>query len=412
MSIKVLLSAYACEPGRGSEPSVGWNWVRQIGRFAEVWVITRASNRAAIEKALAEESVPNVHWVYFDLPAWARFWKRGQRGIHLYYYLWQIGAYRIGRRLTAKLGFDLVHHVTFVNYWLPSFLSLLPVPFVWGPVGGGESAPKNFYENFSGRGRLYEKARNLARRLGEHDPFVRMTAKESRFAFATSDETAERLKNLGAPNIKVLSQVALPAKGIQWLASVPAHTGNPYRLLSLGRLLHWKGFHLGLQAFARYVRHFPRSEYWIVGDGPERKNLERLARDFAVAEKVRFWGALPRAEALEKMTDCDVLVHPSLHDSGGWACVEAMAAGRPVICLDLGGPALQVTEETGFKIPAQTPEQAVGEIAQAMLKLAIDPGLRRRMGEAARCRVREVFSWERRGAEICELYGFLLGYRS
>ena len=182
------------------------------------------------------------------------------------------------------------------------------------------------------------------------------------------------------------------------------HAGNPFRLLSLGRLLHWKGFHLGLQAFARMVRVFPQSEYWLIGDGPERRNLERLAERLGITEKVRFIGALPREEALRHLAEVDVLVHPSLHDSGGWVCVEAMAAGRPVICLDLGGPALQVTEETGFKIPARTPEQAVEEMAQAMLRLATDGAVRQRMGESARQRVREAFSWERRGEELQEIY--------
>ncbi|ROR35148.1 glycosyltransferase family 4 protein [Inmirania thermothiophila] len=407
--MKVLISAYACEPGKGSEPGVGWNWVRQSARLAEeVWVITRANNREAIEKALAEEPLPNVRWVYFDLPRWARFWKKGQRGVHLYYYLWQIGNYFLARRLHRQVGFDLVHHVTFVNYWMPSFLALLPSPFIWGPVGGGESAPKAFYQTFSLRGKIYETLRDLARWLGEHDPFTRMTARKSALALATTEETAQRLAKLGARNVQVLSQVALASDEIARLGAIPPRQGNPFRLVSMGNLLHLKGFHLGMEAFARLVKEVPQSEYWLVGDGPERKNLERLARRLGVAEKVKFWGALRRHEALQKLAECDVLVHPSLHDSGGWVCVEAMAAGKPVICLDLGGPALQVTGETGFKIPARTPEQAVEEMAKAMRKLAEDPELRRRMGEAARKRVKEAFSWERRGEEIQKVYKWVL----
>jgi len=407
--LKVLVSAYACEPGKGSEPGIGWNWVRQIARFAdEVWVITRANNRPVIEAALAKEPLPNIHWVYFDLPKWARFWKKGQRGVHLYYYLWQVGIYFLARRLHREVRFDLVHHVTFGNYWMPSFLALLPVPFIWGPVGGGESAPKSFYSTFSLRGSIYEWIRDLARCFGEHAPFTKMTARKSAVALATTPETAERLTRLSARRVYVLSHVALPEEEIAQLSGVPLHQGNPFRLLSLGNLLHWKGFHLGLMAFARLVQEFPQSEYWLVGDGPERRNLERLAQKLGIADKVRFWGALPRAEALKKLAECDVLVHPSLHDSGGWVCVEAMAAGRPVICLDLGGPALQVTEETGFKIPPRTPEQVVAEMAEAMLKLATEETLRQQMGEAARKRVREEFSWERRGEEIRYIYEKLL----
>ena len=126
--LRVLVSAYACEPDCGSEPGVGWNCVRQVGRFHEAWVITRANNRGSIEGALAMDPSPNLHFVYFDLPHWMRFWKKGRRGINLYYYLWQIGAYLTGRKLHRDLRFDLAHHVTFAKYWIPSFLPLLPVP--------------------------------------------------------------------------------------------------------------------------------------------------------------------------------------------------------------------------------------------------------------------------------------------
>ncbi|KAB2833154.1 MAG: glycosyltransferase family 1 protein, partial [Candidatus Dadabacteria bacterium] len=96
--LKVLLSAYACESGKGSEPGVGWNWVNQIARFHDVWVITRANNRESIERENGG-ALSGVHWIYFDYPGWARFWKRGQRGVHLYYYLWQIAVYFLARRL-------------------------------------------------------------------------------------------------------------------------------------------------------------------------------------------------------------------------------------------------------------------------------------------------------------------------
>jgi glycosyltransferase involved in cell wall biosynthesis len=382
--------------------------VRQIARFAEVWVITRSNNREAIEKALAEEPLPNVHWVYFDLPRWARFWKKGQRGVHFYYYLWQVGIYFLARRLHRQVGFDLIHHVTFGNYWLPSFLALLPVPFVWGPVGGGESAPRAFYRTFSHRGKIYEFLRDIARWIGEHDPFTRLTAKKASVVLAKASETAERVMQLGAKNVQLLSEVAFSVTEIAELSSLPPHLSSPFRLISIGRLLHWKGFHLGLQAFAQFAKEFSDTEYWIVGDGPERKNLEQLARKLGIIDKVRFWGALPRSEALKKLSECDVLVHPSLHDSGGWVCVEAMASGRPVICLDLGGPALQVTEETGFKIPAYAPEQVIEDMAEAMKKLAQNSKLRVRMGEEGRKRVWESFSWERRGWEIEKIYREIL----
>jgi len=402
--LNVLLSAYACMPGRGSEPGIGWNWVRQAARFHDVWVLTHDEGRRVTESALAVRPIPRARFIYLDLPAWARFWKKGRRGAQLHYYLWQIGAYFKGRRLHREVGFDLVHHVTLGKYWMPSFLALLPVPFIWGPVGGGESTPRAFRSSFSLRGRLYELARDIARKLGECDPFVRQTARKAVLGLATTEETAKRMRALGCKRVSVLSQVGLCREEIRLLAGLPLRQTTPFRLLSTGRLLHWKGFELGLRAFAEFHRYFPTSEYWFAGDGPDRKRLAKLARNLGVTDKVRFWGWLPRQETLAKLAECDVLVHPSLHESGGYVCLEAMAAGRPVICLDLGGPALLVSEETGIKIPAISPEQAVRALADAMLKLATDPDLRARMAQAARQRVKEHFSWDRKAILMMEIY--------
>jgi glycosyltransferase involved in cell wall biosynthesis len=386
---------------------VGWNWVLQISRFHELWVITRKNNQEPIEKALATMSLPNVHWVYFDLPRWARFWKKGERGLHVYYYLWQIGVYFVTRRLHQRVHFEIVHHVTLVNYWMPSFLALLPVLFIWGPVGGGESAPRAFWRCFGLRGRLYEGLRDLARSLAQLDPFVRLAAKRAALGIATTEETAVRLRGLGCQKVMVLSQVGLPRVDIAQLGGFAVRQCNPFRLVSVGNLLHWKGFELSLRAFAHFQSRFPAAEYWIIGDGPERKRLRKLARRLGVAGSVTFWGAIPRRQVLEKLAECDVLVHPSLHDSGGWVCVEAMAARRPVVCLNLGGPALQVTEDTGIKVPATLPEQVVSHLAAAMTELAKHPDLRVRLGVAARQRVREHFDWAGKGLFMTKLYASL-----
>lgn len=400
--LKVLVSAYACEPHKGSEPGVGWNWVRQISRLHEVWVITRANNRESIERVLEEVPIPNVHWCYFDLPRWLRFWKKGQRGVQLYYYLWQISTYFIAKRLHNKVRFDFVHHLTFVKYWVPSFLAFLPPPFLWGPLGGAESTPKALYETFSLRGKIYEVLRDAARWLGEKDPFLGLTAKRARLALATTAETKKRLEILGSPQVMIFPEVGIAKCEFEDLSSI--RNRHPFRLASIGRFLHWKGFHLGLMAFARFQREFPNSEYYLIGDGPEKRNLESMAQRLETSSKVRFWENFSRQQVLEKLAECDVLVHPSLHDSGGWVCVEAMAAGCPVICLDLGGPALQVTDETGFKVAAITPEQVVNDLAEAMLRLARDLELRKRMGEAGRRRVFDYFDWDQKGKRIEEIY--------
>ena len=117
-----------------------------------------------------------------------------------------------------------------------------------------------------------------------------------------------------------------------------------------------------------------------------------------------FFGNLPREETLQKLGECDTLVHPSLHDFSPTVCLEGMAAGRPVICLDIGGPATQITEATGFRIAACTPEQAVEDMAIVMRELTTNPQLRTRMGTAGQQRVSELYSWESKGDFVNQLY--------
>jgi len=99
-----------------------------------------------------------------------------------------------------------------------------------------------------------------------------------------------------------------------------------------------------------------------------------------------------------------MFVMPTLHDGPPVVFLEAMAVGKPVICLDLGGASEVVTSETGIKVPAISPAQTVRDLARAMLRLAEDPALRVRMGQASRQRVKEHFDWDEKGLVMTRLY--------
>jgi glycosyltransferase involved in cell wall biosynthesis len=377
--MKVLLSAYACRPGEGSEPGVGWNFIKQAAKYHEVWVLTRKDN----EKYIRRERIPNVHWIYISVP---------KVMIHLHYLLWQIKSYFVARRFHNKINFDLAQHVTYVNYWMPTFLPLLPIPFIWGPVGGADLTPKPFFKTFTLRNRIYENLRSITQFISR--PLARITAKRSKIAIATTKETAKKLRELGCKKVIIQSQVAVGECGKQ--ANSKSATFN---LVSVGNLLHLKGFHLGLMAFAKLQEHFPESKYSIIGDGPERKRLEKLAK-----RNVYFLGRLHRNKVLQELRKSDVLLHPSLHDSGAFVCSEAMAAGLPVICFDIGGPAIQVTKDTGIKIKAINPNQTVNSLSKAILKLALEPNLRKKMGKAGKNRVEEHFNWNKKGELMNKIY--------
>lgn len=403
--LRILISAYGCSPGRGSEPGVGWNWSVQLARFHEVWVLTPERERSAIQAYPVNELPSNLHFVHCDLPPLIRPRSPGTTIEYiLHYHLWQVWAYFAARKLHKHYSFDIVHHLTLGTHWKPSLLSLLPVPFIWGPLGGGEALPTSFWSFISWKGRIFEACRVFARILGEMDPLVRATAKRAVLALAKTEDTARRVRVLKCRNVQVFSEAGLPESELTTLNAFPFNEAGPICFLSVGRLLHWKGFEIGLRAFAEISKEAPDAMFCIVGDGPERARLEKVAQDLGIRNRVEFCGKVPREQALRKLSECDVLVHPSLHDSGGWVCLEAMAAGRPVICLDLGGPGTQITDEVGFKVPAHSPQQCIEQIANIMRSLARDRKLVTQMGADARCYVNKKYAWPQKAVAIVKFY--------
>ncbi len=398
---RVLMSAYACDPDRGSEPGIGWNTAQEMATRHDVWLMTSNENRARIEQEVTSRSDMSLNVIFIDGPTWLEWVKRTRIGWELHHYVWQLVVYFEARRLHQAIGFDLVHHVTLGRYWMPVFLSMLPVPFIWGPVGGGESMPPRFWRGLGLKGAFIELKRECARWIIERDPFLWLTARRSALALATTEESRQHMATLGARSIEIVSQIGISDSELDSLSTCHFPERGPVRFISIGRLVFWKGFHLGLRAFARLGK--VDAEYWIVGGGPAHASLVALAEELGVSDRVRFYGEVSRHEALAQLTQAHVLVHPSLHEAGGMVCVEAMAAGKPVICLDLGGPALQVTEDSGFKIAADAPDQAVAGLAEAMNRLVSSCELRDRMGAAARLRARD-FSWRRRGDYLSQFY--------
>jgi glycosyltransferase involved in cell wall biosynthesis len=215
-------------------------------------------------------------------------------------------------------------------------------------------------------------------------------------------ETAQRLEQLGARDVSVEAENGLSTEELDSLAQLSPANPDTFRVISIARLLPWKGLHLGLRAFARAA--LPGAEYWIVGEGVELARLQRLANQLGIERQVRFHGRQSRQETFRLLSQSHVLLHPSLHDSGGWSCLEAMAAARPVICLDLGGSAVRVGDAAGIKVPAHSPEQAVADLASAIVRLGRDAELRHGMGRVGQALVRERFSSPARAAELDRIY--------
>lgn len=417
---RVLISAYSCQPGRGSEPGIGWNWAKQAARFNEVWVLTRADkiltradqgltrdkNLEVIEAEMLRHPDSALHFIYVDLPRWVSSWQRSEGGKYFYYYFWQIAAYQRARELHQEIGFDVIHHLTFGNVWLPTFLWKLPVPFIWGPLGGYESVPRSFWKLFAFKWKLFEMVRYLIQIWSRYlDPVTRMAGKKASFILGRTKATSTLLSHNYPDKIMRIQEFGINKIDLEHSIETRKNSfrNNNINVLMVGRLIHWKGFSIGIAAFQKLAATSPEAKLHIIGSGIEEKNLKCLASTLGIADKVIFHGQLPRQEVFIHYKHADIFLHPSLKDGAATVIFEAMETGLPVVCFDYAGPGEVVTESSGIKIPAKNPKQAIEGFAAALIRLANDRTLRQSLGQGARERLGD-FTWEKKGDFINELY--------
>jgi len=261
------------------------------------------------------------------------------------------------------------------------------------PVGAAETAPDSFVAELPLRDRLFEWLRDNGQKRGLRSPALRETARAATIAIGVTRESCAALREAGARRVEQLPQMAFPEEDLAQFDSLPPPPPGPFRALCMGRLIHWKGFHLAIRAFAAFAKGHPEAQLWIVNDGPFRSFMEQTVSALGASAQVRFLGRLPSYQkVMEMIGQSHVLMHPALHEGFGNVCLEALAAGRPVVCLDIGGPASQVTPETGFTAPATTPAEAVAAMAAFLERIERDRPFLAQLSANARERVRQHFT--------------------
>lgn len=398
LRLKVLISAYACEPLKGSEPEVGWRWAHQLARFHEVTVLTRTNNRSAIERHLPGPG-GGPQFVYLDLaPVFLRL-KRVFGSVTLYYLMWQRAARKEIARLHARAPFDLFHHVTFAGYRYPVATSGHGSPAIWGPVGGIQSIPRALWP--------WKHAASLAHELVRHadnliqgPPLNRLRhrARAQDLILASTPEMLNSLGMLGIPS-RLMPTIGLDTRNLP--EPPPSSRSVPLRLLFAGQIITLKGADLAIEALAAAGGD---ATLTFIGSGNYLEAARRQVASLGLADRVHFRGRIPREQMLKNYTGFDVFLFPSIHDTGSYAVIEAMFNRLPVICLNIGGPAVAVGDDCGFRILPESRRQVIEDLAGAIRYYLHNPAAITDHGEAARNRVLRFYDWDRKGEEMSKLY--------
>lgn len=401
--MKVLLSAYSCEPGLTSEPGVGWNWALQLSTYHDVWVLTRQSNRSAIDAELEKKNIRGLQFVYYDLPKWMRFWKKGERGLYLYYTLWQLLSMAVARRLHRQFRFDLAHYITFGSVMLPSFLFLMPTKLILGPIGGGGKAPLSFLGEFSLRGKIESVVRHCVQFFLRFNPFLLMLFVKADKILLRDKETLKIIPKTMRRKCIFFLETGVPPELIQY--GKRKRKEKELIISVVGRLLYSKISRLTLKILVEFKRKYRKPfKVYIIGNGREKKTLVEYCNHSSIQKNVIFTGRIPRGEVFNFLSDSDIYISTSFKEGGSWALFEAITLELPIVCLKAGGPDILVCDDCGFKVDIRNPRQVIEDFSDALIKLAENPDLRFQMAQRAKAHLLGSYTWEEMGHRMNRIY--------
>lgn len=376
--MKILITAFACSPTTGSEGGVGWKYACALAEDHDVWMLTDECRRPELEQH-ADRIPPRLHIVYFR-PDWLRGVRMSSVTAYFIFHVWMGMVWRPALALDRQHHFDLCWHLTYGTFRAPSSLWRLRKPLVIGPVGGGEAAPLRLLAGMTVRDTLKEVLRLGVIRTAHWAPGFDDCYRHAALVITRTKDTLRALPAWAHGKCHVEQEIGgWPAPPLK------RSSGNHLRVLFAGRLLYWKGMGMGLDAFASFLAQGGNGVLTIVGDGPEETRLKAQAARRGLDEKrVQFVGRVAQEVLFDLYQQNDVLLFPSLHDSGGNVVVEAMSFGLAVVCLDLGGPPCFVDERCGRVISTHHRSRAevVDAMAGALLALQ-EPALLQQLSRAA-----------------------------
>jgi glycosyltransferase involved in cell wall biosynthesis len=373
--MRVLISAIACHPHGGSESYFGWAAINALATKHDLTVLTHVKNIDDITQAAAGNEAlsrirfigigDNFQWHSNRMMARLQSWHE--------YKAWSRAAHEKAAELLALEAYNLGHHITYSTWRQVSPLANLGIPWILGPIGGGERFPSGFRRILSLQSRLFELARDASSQLSMRSVPLRRAIQSASIVLASTPETRELLLRMGVPAayIRLAPAAFIHSDRVElFKATRPKTCGACLRIFAGGNLEGRKGLALALKALASLKERGVPFEFIFGGYGPELPHLRQLANRLSLDEGcVIFRPSLPLAEYRQVLQVSNVYLLPSLRESGGLTLGEAMLAGCVPVVIKAGGPSLLVTSECGYAFAPTSPDRTVNKMTDALQEL-------------------------------------------
>lgn len=416
--MRVLISAFAFSPYKGSECAVGWNICKELAKLHDVTVLfgdVQGDRRSLhdFERYCGCRSgvfdVDGIHAVYVPAGRVISLIERIHHypGLWMLYYLaynlWQRKAYRVAKRLCREQGYDIVHQLNMIGYREPGYMWKLGIPFVWGPVGGGSNEPFAFRSFFSWSGGVRVFARTVCNEIQKRFNWrARHAARLASKIWAVTEADYRMIHGIWRVECEKMVETG----------TLIRHEGHVHSWVKDETLcIVWSGIHSSRKALPILLHALARLDsdqrerirVDILGEGPETGEWKSLSRSLKVDGNLIWRGRLDHESALAVMNSGHLFAFPSIKEGTPHVVLEALSLGLPVICHDACGMGLIVTNECGIKIPLKDPKTSVMGFAGAIRRLIDSPELISCLSAGCLLRAKEL-TWTEKARVIAKGY--------
>lgn len=404
-NLKILINAYACSPGMGSEPGMAWNWVSNLAKFCELYIITEGEFRKKIEAVVPTlEQGKNMHFYYNPVSEEIRkmCWNQGDWRFYKYYREWQWKTYLMAKEICSSEHIDVLHQLNMIGFREPGYLWKLSkengVPFVWGPVDAKDKFPVTYLDGASIKTKLFMRLKNFLTGIQlRYSGRVLKAAHQASVVFSASSNSQRSFKKYMRIDSPLLNETGCY---VQEHPVTDKSQKETFDVLWVGKMDFRKQLALALQTMASIGNN--KFRLHIVGGG-DSAFYQQMAEGLGIADQCVWHGAVSHDEVQKLMQASDVFFFTSVAEGTPHVVLEAIGNNLPVVCFDTCGQGDAVNDKVGRKVALSNPAQSAADFAKLLNDLEHDRTLLKQLSENCKQRQTEL-SWEEKARTMVEWY--------
>lgn len=411
--LSILINAYACSPGMGSEPGMAWNWCMNLAKYCKLHIITEGEFRNRIEAVLP--TLPqgkNMHFYYNPVSEDIRrkCWNQGDWRFYKYYKRWQWRTYEIAQEIISNTHIDVLHQLNMIGFREPGYLwKIEGVPLVWGPIGGLKQFPLAYVQGGGLRMRLFNGLKNIINVLQlKYDSRVRSALYRSDLLISSIPDSYVAIKKYHNLESHIIPETGC-FKSIG-TKDVTRNFNDEYlKIIWVGKFDFRKRLDIALSSIATVCNSY--IVFQVFGTGSEKQIID--AKSYCDKLGISDWvqikweGNCPNSEIQKAMSDAHLFFFTSVSEDTSTVVMEAISNHLPILCFDVCGMGYVVNDKVGIKIPLTNPKQSVKDFADKIEYLYNNRDVLKIMSDNCKQRQEEL-SWDSKIREMVELYNQIM----